>query len=187
MGNQAGVEMKSGKARVLFFFLVLGLEEVDGQGFTWATERPMECSQNYKSHVDKTVEDCKLLCIQSPECTEFSSPLRGQALGCRVSRENGCAPKATPGEPQYVLYKKERLSAQEEAAAEDVEGTGARRRRRTEARRRSSQPLKTPARKKMEVIQATEKKKMLDAAAEKKQVRAGLERAKMTVREKEVK
>lgn len=139
-------------ALVLVFSLVEAGEEEAG-GIRWDPQTNKQCSKDFNTFADKTVEECQSICSQIDGCDEFSSPIENHMNGCRIAKgKTGCKPEN--GDAKF--YKATVVVENEKAP--DVEGPGARRRRRSDARRRTHMPIKTRASIQIAAINRVEEK-----------------------------
>lgn len=148
-------------ALVLVFSLVEAGEEEAG-GIRWDPQTNKQCSKDFNTFADKTVEECQSICSQIDGCDEFSSPIENHMNGCRIAKGMaGCKPE--DGDAKF--YKATVVVENEKAP--DVEGPGDRRRRRSDARRRTHMPIKTRASMQIAAIDRLEEKEKETGAAKK--------------------
>lgn len=139
-------------------------DEDAATGIDWRPSHNKECTQDFSTFADKSVDQCKLICAQIDGCDEFSSPIENHRKGCRIAKgKGGCAVSdgsATSYKMHHVIIT---------SGMEDEEGPGSRRRRRTDSRRRTHMPIVTDSSQKIAELkdkkEAKDKQKALDDAS----------------------
>merc|ERR1711865_369483 len=139
-------------------------EEDVATGIEWQPSVKKECTKDFSTFADKSIDECKAICGQMDGCGEFSSPIENHRKGCRIAKgKEGC----TISDGDATSYKMHQITIT--AGMEDEEGPGSRRRRRTDSRRRTHMPIMTAASKAISDLKAKkdaeDKQRALDEEA----------------------
>lgn len=124
-------------------------EEDVATGIEWQPSVKKECTKDFSTFADKSIDECKAICFQMDGCGEFSSPIENHRKGCRIAKgKEGC----TISDGDATSYRMHQITIT--SGMEDEEGPGSRRRRRTDSRRRTHMPIMTAASKAMSELKA---------------------------------